>query len=287
MWRRIYGLEKTPLNNKSIFLSLYFEIQSTFNMKQLAKLNPEHLRVVSSPVKRKSSIEWIYYFKNNLLKQRVDWTRPPSISPREKSEIISSVQAWQLGETSDGSHLLKAAGKYAQKINDPDYLEAVKLFIKEEQKHGSNLGKYLDAIGVKRLKKNWGDSLFRSVRYFNTSMELWTIAVIIVESLAQLFYKSVKDATECNLLKEICSDILQDEVQHIVFQSERLRIIYQGKSKVGKQFASLFYFLLFYTIILTVWIGHSRAFKAGGNTFPIYLKRITAKFNRMINLIYR
>ena len=61
---------------------------------------------------------------------------------------------------------------YAEKINDPDYAEAVKLFIKEEQKHGNNLGRHLDAPSKPRIKKDWEDTLFRKIRYYNTSMEI-------------------------------------------------------------------------------------------------------------------
>jgi hypothetical protein len=53
-------------------------------------------------------------------------------------------------------------------------------------------------------------------------MELWTVAVIIVESTAQIFYQALKDATKCTLLKQICTDILIDEAYHITFQTERL-----------------------------------------------------------------
>jgi hypothetical protein len=35
-------------------------------------------------------------------------------------------------------------------------------------------------------------------------METWTLAVIVVESAAQIFYQSLKDATGCRLLKQIC-----------------------------------------------------------------------------------
>jgi hypothetical protein len=253
-------------------------------MKTLTVNTSDHLRVITLQ-KARTSLEWTIYFKNNLLKQRVNWNLLPTITVEECRKIIPSLQAWQLGETSDGSHLLRAASLYAEKINDPNYVNAVKLFIEEEQKHGSNLGKYLDLIQTKRLRKNWGDSLFRAVRYFNTNMELWTISVIIVESLAQLFYKSVKDASNCNLLKEICTDILTDEAQHIVFQAERLRIIYRDRSEAGRLLAKTFYYFLFYTIIITVWIGHSTAFKAGGNSFAVYVRRIQAKFNRIIHSI--
>lgn len=136
---------------------------------------------------------WIGYFQANALQKRVNWNIAPAITQDEIVAILPSLQAWQLGETSEGAHLIAASTKYAYRIGDPDYVDAVKLFIKEEQKHGNNLGRYIDKIGQKRIKKDWGDSLFRQVRYFNTNMELWTLAVIVVESTAQIFYQALKD----------------------------------------------------------------------------------------------
>src|SRR5258706_12056790 len=115
-----------------------------------------------------TSKKWIGHFKANSTQQRINWELLPAIEPGEISAILHSLQAWQLGETSDGSHLLRASAMYAGKIGDPDYAEAVSLFIKEEQKHGNNLGKYIDLIGEQRIKNNWGDTLFRKIRYFNT-----------------------------------------------------------------------------------------------------------------------
>ena len=79
---------------------------------------------------------WQNHFKDNLTIQRVDWNVKPSITENEKANIIDSLKAWQLGETSDGTHLLAAANKYAIRENDLAYPEAVRLFIKEEDKVG-------------------------------------------------------------------------------------------------------------------------------------------------------
>ncbi|HVW16345.1 MAG TPA: hypothetical protein VHB54_21105 [Mucilaginibacter sp.] len=228
---------------------------------------------------------WIRHFKANALEKRVDWTTKPQISPGELKCLLTSLQAWQLGETSEGAHLIAASEKYADKIGDPNYVDAVKLFIKEEQKHGNNLGLYLDAIGKPRVKQDWGDTLFRKVRYFNTSMELWTIAVIIVESTAQIFYQSLKEASACNLLKSICDDILIDEAWHIIFQNERLAMIYDGKSNFSKFWRKEAYKYFFYATALLVWLGHRRVFKKGGNTFKSYLMQIRQKYLKTVRKI--
>lgn len=230
----------------------------------------------------KTSEQWLEHFSQNLKAERVDWTLDPDIKDHELKNILASLQAWQLGETSEGKNLLHASTIYAKSINDTYYPEAVKLFIKEEQKHGNNLGKYLDLIDQPRIKKDWGDSLFRYIRYFNSSMELWTLAVITVESTAQIFYQSLKSATECKLLKQICTDILIDEAAHIDFQFERFLTIYESKSKASRFFRYNFYKLFYFSTILVVWFAHKKAFKAGGNSFSKYWLKMSLKFKKTI-----
>lgn len=234
----------------------------------------------------RNSIFWLNHFKDNLKNQRVDWTISPSITEEEKKEILNSLQAWQLGETSDGKHLLLAANQYAKKIKDTNYVEAVKLFIKEEQKHGNNLGMYIDKIGEQRKQKDWGDTLFRKVRYFNRSMELWTITVLIVESAAQIFYKALQDATNCALLKSICKDIIIDEAHHIKFQNERLYILFQEKGFYNKAISIGLYGLLFFTIIHAVWFGHHRAFRAGSIHKKEFMRQMYFKFFNSLKFIH-
>ncbi len=233
-----------------------------------------------------SSPYWKNYFETNLTHHRIDWNVPPCLTNEERSNILYSLKAWQLGETSDGVHLMAAAQKYAGRIEDPVYPGAVALFIKEEQKHGSNLGRYVDLIGEQRAQKDWGDTLFRKVRYFNTSMELWTITVIIVESAAQLFYQALHDATQCTLLKSICSDIITDEKRHIKFQNERLYIIFSRKNFYLRPLALTLYYALFFAVIHAVWWGHKKAFKAGGLTRKIFMQQMHLKFFTCMQFIH-
>ena len=229
-----------------------------------------------------TSKKWIAHFKNNATQQKIDWSLIPNISETEIITVLPSLQAWQLGETSDGLHLLYASSKYAKKIGDADYVDAVKLFIKEEQKHGNNLGKYIDLINKPRIKKNWGDTLFRKIRYFNTNMEVWTLAVITVESTAQIFYQCLKNATGCRLLKQICTDILIDESYHINFQTERLGIIFNAKSFTARTIANKIYTIFFFLTALTVWMAYKRLFSAGGVNFKKFMRKMKYKYMKAI-----
>jgi hypothetical protein len=229
-----------------------------------------------------TSQQWIGYFRQNLQNKRIDWSIKPNLTDKEKENIVKSLQAWQLGETSDGAHLLAATKKYADRTGDDYYFEAMQLFIKEEQKHGNNLGSYLDLVGEKRIAKDWGDTLFRKIRYFNTSMELWTIAVITVESTAQIFYQSLKDATGCALLKQVCTDILIDEAAHIKFQLQRLQIIFSAKPVMQKIISFQLYRFFYFSTILVVWMAHRKLFKAGNNNLLKYLYKMNVKFEKTI-----
>lgn len=232
-----------------------------------------------------NSMYWVNYYSQNLKNRRIDWSIQPILSSKEKRAILKSLQAWQLGETSEGKNLIEAAIKHAKQLDDVNYTDAIKLFIKEEQKHGNNLGRYIDLIGEKRIKKDWGDSLFRKARGLNTHMEFWTIAVITVESTAQLFYQCLKDATNCNLLKQICTDILIDEAAHITFQTERLSLLYNDKSLFMRFFAYYFYTIFYFSTSLVVWFAHKRLFKAGNLNFVGYWHKMKLKFKKTIKKI--
>ncbi|GGI51216.1 hypothetical protein GCM10011425_24280 [Mucilaginibacter galii] len=159
------------------------------------------------------------------------------------------------------------------------------MFIKEEQKHGNNLGMYLDAINQPRIQKDLGDSAFRKFRHFCSSMEAWTLTVIIIESTAQIFYQALKDATQCELLQQICTDILIDEAYHITFQTERLAVIFDNRSSFGKVWRKAFYKCFFFATSLVVWFAHKKLFKAGGNTFAGFLRKMNFKYQKTINQI--
>ena len=234
-----------------------------------------------------TSLYWKNHVATNLCRQRVDWRVQPELTAEERSNILYSLRAWQLGETSDGRHLLAAASRHARAINDVDYTAAVTLFIREEQKHGNNLGWYLDTSGEPRLKRDWGDTLFRKIRYFNTSMELWTITVIIVESAAQVFYQALHDATNCPLLRSICKDILIDEAHHIKFQNERMAVIFRRKRFYARALSLLGYSFLFFATIHAIWAGHRKALRSGGITKKLFMQQMYFKFFRSMQFLHQ
>ncbi len=218
------------------------------------------------PVVR-TSAEWIAYFRanaDNLLD--IPWEAGAGVTPEELAEIVNSLRAWQLGETSDGARLVRTAEKHAATIGDPGFVNVIRLFIAEEQRHGETLGLFLDAAGVPRAKRDLGDSLFRVFRHFLMRMEVWATIVVIIEIHAMLYYAAIRRATRSAVLRRICEQILRDEVPHIRFQCERLAVIHRKRNRVFRGLTMALHRVLFVGITAAVWIGHRRALRAGGFT---------------------
>jgi hypothetical protein len=232
------------------------------------------------PRSPRPSAEWFAYFLANAARPfPLPWEGGAGASPQELAPLTRSLQAWQLGETSDGHHLRAAAARHAAEVGDPDYLATIDLFIREEQRHGAMLGRFLDTAGVGRLEADWGDRLFRAARYCVTDMEVWTTPVVMVETLAVVYYNAVRRATGSALLRAICARILADEIPHLHFQCERLARLFRHRPRWLFGLTMLAHRLGFLVVVLLVWFGHRRALRAGGYGWRRYWRAAWDRMN--------
>jgi hypothetical protein len=265
---------------RRIFNPLFTYLLCAAKYKEKIMMNTQQLRHA------RTSQEWLTYYQANAEQQlHIPWKEGCRASSLELARILPSLRAWQLGETSDGAHLLKAAKNYGDTVRDPHFVDVARLFIKEEQRHGEMLGRYVEAAGRKRMEKNWGDTLFRKVRYAFPSMEIWVMPVIMVETIALIYYQAIHDATNCKLLRVICRQILHDEVAHIRFQYERLAILHSLRSRPYRLAIHLLHRLLFAIVCVAVWIGHARALQAGGHSllsfWDVAWRKMRSSWRRM------
>lgn len=226
--------------------------------------------------------EWLAYFRHNAANQRtIPWQSSGiGASAEDMAPIRRSLQAWQLGETSDGHHLAAVADRFATATDDPGYRDVIDLFIREEQRHGALLGRILDDAGIPRRHADWGDTLFRRLRYSITDIEVWTTPVVMVETLAMIYYNAIRRATPSPVIRAVCAQILADEVPHVQLQCERLAVLFSRRSRLRFHLTMLVHRLLFLVVATLVWAGHHRALRAGGYTWRHYRTAATAKMRR-------
>lgn len=98
-------------------------------------------------------------------------------------------------------------------------------------------------------------------------MEVWATPVVMVETHATVYYNAIRRATNSPVLRAVCEQILADEVPHIRFQCERLAVLHRRRSRVLRWLTGVLHRVFFVGITLAVWVGHRRAYHAGGYTF--------------------
>ena len=207
---------------------------------------------------------WHNYFKQNKVATvDIPWQRENDLSLREKSLIAKSIATFQLGEHSEGRHLLAFAAAYAQANDNRHIVPITKYFIAEEQNHAALLKKFMALHGIELLRKNWTDSIFRELRKY-LKFEVSVTVLITAEILSIVFYDALKNATNSFLLKKICEKILRDEAAHIQYEAELLEHIRSHKSPFAKLLVRFLHSFLFAGTTLVVYGTHRNVIRRGG-----------------------
>jgi hypothetical protein len=225
----------------------------------------------------RTSLEWCAYYAANAVAANVPWTSTARLTDDERHAIAASVQEFQLGESSEGRHLHSAARAYAARTGDHAYVSAIEAFIREEQRHARDLGRFLMTEGIPLIKESWPDVVFRWLRR-GADLETTVSVLITAEIIAQVYYAALRDATQSPVLQALCDRILTDEAAHVRFQAERLAMLRAGRGRAAVALAVAAQRLLFTGATLVVWRGHRRALLRGGFSFRRYWEQCWQRF---------
>jgi hypothetical protein len=218
-----------------------------------------------------SSRGWIAYYRTNGKNlMALPWKRGAELTPEEREAIAASLQDFQLGESSEGKHLLERARAYSEN-HDPDYLEAMQLFIREEQRHARDLGTFLRLAEIPLLERTRLDSIFRWLRRL-AGLELSITVLVTAETIGKVYYQAIRRATGSILLRRLCEQLLRDEAKHTRFHAERLAMLRKDRAGWRVWLARAGHRLLFAGASLAVWLKHRRALRAGGLGFVSFLQ---------------
>jgi len=214
-----------------------------------------------------SSGQWGRYFRhNNQCLLGLPWDAGAEVTDAERDAIASSVAEFQLGESSEGRHLVAAARRYAERTGDAAYVEALRLFIGEEHRHARDLGRFMDLAGIGRAGKAWPDTVFRWLRR-RAGLETSVVVLVTAEVIAEVYYAALREATGSRVLRRLCDQILSDEVEHVNFQTQRLAIVRRGRRRWRVAAAQAAHRFLMAGTCFVVWHKHGRAMRAGGYSF--------------------
>uniref|UniRef100_A0ACD5GYH8 Ferritin-like domain-containing protein n=1 Tax=Desertifilum tharense IPPAS B-1220 TaxID=1781255 RepID=A0ACD5GYH8_9CYAN len=236
----------------------------------------------SRSVSGNTILNWHDYFgwnQNHL--QALPWQDPYQLTEKEKQAISRSIQKFQLGESSEGAHLMKLARDYATRRGDRSFVETIKRFIGEEQRHARDLGRFMQQQGIVWAKKDWTDSLFRRLRKL-TDLEIAVIMLLTAELVALVYYKALGKATRSPLLNVLCQQIQKDELAHTHFQVFLLQQIRKNRSILSQRLTNLVHRCFYSLVLLIVWFDHLSVYRVSSYRFSEFWQESQENFIRLV-----
>ena len=233
------------------------------------------------------SASWRCYFLSRAAASDVlPWKDPTALTREEAQCIQSSIQQFQLGEGSRGSRLLKRGQDHATATADPCFVDALSLFVKEEQRHSACLLRFMQREGIPAASSHWVDTVFRRLRVL-AGLELSLRVLVSAEIIAIPYYRALGAATRSPLLRAICARILQDEAVHLRFQASSLSRLSASRPFFADRVVSGMHRLFLLITCLVVWFEHGRVFRASGYARAGFLAEVFWEFDRLDNAIGR
>ncbi|HLX37481.1 MAG TPA: hypothetical protein VKR29_06745, partial [Candidatus Binataceae bacterium] len=148
------------------------------------------------------SKEWVQYFRGNgLVAMRIPWHLGADLTPPERAAIAHSIRLFQLGENSEGRHLMQYARGWAVRSGDSAYAEAIRMFIAEERRHSSALARFMELNGIAPITRSFSDSVFRRMRNIFGNLELSLSVLVTAEIIAKVYYPALHASTQSDVLK--------------------------------------------------------------------------------------
>jgi hypothetical protein len=210
---------------------------------------------------------WRNHFRRSLLEELAPRARD-GWGPGEAAILGPSLAQFQLGESSDGRHLLQYARQFGDSIGDSWLGEAMALFIQEENRHAHWLGEFLKAQGHPLSRRCWSDAVFRVLRKL-LGFGLMVAVLVCAEIAAVPYYRSVRAMTASTWLRAICARLLDDEAMHLRFQASNLGAVWR-RWKFLRGFRRL-HKVVMGVICVVVWMEHRPVLRAGGYTPVTFL----------------
>lgn len=220
---------------------------------------------------------WLRDFEGAALLRRT-WGDPDwSVGARLEPALVRSLQRFQVGEDGDGAHLTDKA----RRAGDPVYAEAVRLFVAEEREHARLLAGLLEAAGAATISGHWTDTAFvRLRRLLGLRTEL--MVLMLAEVVALGYYRALRDGVRDLLTSEVAARILADELRHVPFHRDRLRLSFRGSSRSSRVAVAALWWLLLAGALTVVVIDHGEALRLAGVSKAAFAREVAGYFRAVV-----
>lgn len=124
----------------------------------------------------------------------------------------------------------------------------------------------MELYGIEPVKGLWIDHVFRLLRKM-MGLECEVVVLVTAEMIALSYYTALSDATNSQLLKTICAQMLRDELRHVVLQSDTLHRISGARNEILNKAVRGIRRLLMRITVFVVWNKYKQVFIKGNYTY--------------------
>ena len=220
---------------------------------------------------------WLNHFEHHALHPRcVPEGVADVLRPNERELIASSIATFQLGEQSEGRTLLRAAERFCAG-QEPHLLRIIELLIREEQRHASLLGSFMQDHGMALKRADWTDRIFRIIRRL-AGLRFYVCVLICAELIGHVYYRALESATDCERLQVLCRTIVSDELAHVGFESQLLFELRTGRGARLGGLTCIAHRIFFATTAVVVWLTHRSVLRGAGHSGRSFLRACRAQY---------
>lgn len=183
---------------------------------------------------------------------------PPVLTDAQRRTLAASLARFQLGESGEG-RIAHEIDRAALSGIDDDYRAALKLFVREEGRHGRILGLMVNALGGRLLGRQWTERLFVHVRRA-LGLRFKLLVLQAAEVIGITFYGVLGAALPDCEMKRALEQICADEEHHLAFH----RDFFRRQTGASAVLLWCVWWPLGWTAALTVAIDHRHTLKVLG-----------------------
>jgi hypothetical protein len=176
-----------------------------------------------------NSDAWLDYFRSNAGRPAgsID-PRAGHLPPSLCRVLADSLGRFYLGETGEGRIAAEAARADDVALDDATR-EAIALYVREEGRHGRELGGVLRVLGSSPPTSSLSEKLFRRGRRL-LGLRTKMMAIAAAEVVGLVYYRTLEE--EIEEIAELVGAIADDEQAHLSFQAEYFaRVISRGPTR--------------------------------------------------------
>lgn len=223
------------------------------------------VRVSTAPDERNDGYaHWLEHFRSNarrheLLDRQWNWSASAQLTPAGRAAFVHSLQRFEVGENGAGARLLARA----ERAGDATYLDCLRLFVAEEQRHSALFGRMLDRFGAEHLRAHWSDAAFTLLRRA-LGLRTELVLFLIAEAIALEYFTALADGAPDAELRRLGAYVLEDERNHVRFQIARLREGFGGTPTPLRFATAALWGLVALGTTIVVCLDHGSALRSCG-----------------------